>query len=78
MKKFIVYIVILSILTGNQLQAQQTGDAAANSSRAVKENNWQNWVFASSAIAAAAGAVFVVTMENGLEGQSTFTTHWSH
>lgn len=71
MRKFGILLAFTALLSGGSLQAQATGDAAVQTVKTAKSNNWQNWTFAGSALLTAAGAIFVVSMHNGNEAQST-------
>jgi hypothetical protein len=72
MKKITTYLTMIALLSGASLSAQQTGAGASSSSYTGLNNNWQNWVFAGSALLTASVAVFVVSMGNG---QSTGQSH---
>ena len=44
-----------------------TGSSAAQSSRAANSSNWQNWIFAGTALAIAAIGAIVVSLNSGEE-----------
>ena len=46
------------------LYAQETGAAAASSSETAS-SNWQNWVFAGSALVTDAAGVVIIAMSSG-------------
>lgn len=71
MKKLSIIFTLVALLSGTGLQAQTTGGTAVATAKTAKSNNWQNWTFAASAMATAAGAIFVVTMHNGNASSST-------
>lgn len=68
MKKITSLLTLIALVSGSGLHAQ-TGTAAANSSSVAKGNNWQNWVFATSALVTAAVSIFVVSMNSGSSSQ---------
>ena len=65
MKKGILYLTSALLLIQPGLEAQQTGSAAASSSSSAKSSNWQNWVFAGSALIMAAIGITVVAINSG-------------
>lgn len=71
MKKLGILLTLAALLSGGSLNAQTTGDAAVQTAKTAKSNNWQNWTFAGSALLTAAGAIFVVSMHNGNSVAST-------
>ena len=71
MRNFTLLLILFSLLTQGSVSAQTTGVAAVETVETASEGSWQNWVFAGSAILTAAGAIFVVTMNNGKKVQST-------
>lgn len=68
MKKRIILLALFASSYCN-LQAQETqtttGVGAASASSVAQANNWENWVFAGSAMITAAAGIFVITMGNG-------------
>lgn len=62
MKKFALILILL--VSGPKLHAQE-GEAALESTKIIKESQWQNWVFAATAIVTAATAVYLVSLDNG-------------
>lgn len=62
MEKMILFLILTTFLS-----AQESGKAAA---AAAKPTNWQNWTFASTALATASTAVLVIAFNNGHEAQS--------
>ncbi len=52
------------LLLALPLQAQETGAAAA-SARNASTSQWQNWVFASSAMVTAAAGIVLLALDNG-------------
>lgn len=65
MNEICTFLTLVALLAGSSLQAQTTGNTAVTTAKTAKENHWQNWTFAASAMATAAGAIFVVSMDNG-------------
>ncbi len=65
MKKFGILWILATLLYGGGLNAQATGHAAVQTIQTAKSNNWQNWIFAGSVLLTAAGAILVVSMDNG-------------
>lgn len=63
MKKLPI-LIILCICSAPGLQAQETGAAAVDSAEITK-SNWQNWVFAGSALVTAAIGVVIVSTNTG-------------
>ncbi len=47
------------------LTAQETGAAAASSAEATQSSNWQNWVFAGSALVTATAGVVIISLNTG-------------
>ncbi|MBM3184178.1 MAG: hypothetical protein FJZ64_02605 [Chlamydiae bacterium] len=45
--------------------AQETGEAAAIAAETTKESNWQNWVFAGSALVTATIGVVIISVSSG-------------
>ncbi len=58
------WLLAVSLL-GGTLQAQTTGEGATQTVKIAKSNNWQNWVFASSMLLTAAGALIAISMDTG-------------
>ena len=71
MKKLTTIVIFVALLINTNLNAQNTGDAAVEPVKTATANNWQNWAFAGSALLTAAGAIFVVSINNGEKIQST-------
>lgn len=71
MKKRTTLLTLVTLLINTSLNAQNTGNAAVEPVKTASENNWQNWAFAGSALIIAAGAIFVVSINNGEKVQST-------
>lgn len=63
MKK-ISLLIIFILSTTATLSAQETGTAAASSAETAS-SNWQNWVFAGSALVTAAAGVVIIAMSSG-------------
>ncbi len=72
MKRIVTFALIVLTAT---LQAQTTGETAVSTMRMARSNNWQIWTFASCALATAAGAVFVITMESGNHVSTSSAAH---
>lgn len=66
MKK-VLFLFIFSLLSIPGLWAQETGVGAASSAQAAT-SNWQNWVFAGSALVTAAVGVAIIATNNGSFG----------
>jgi hypothetical protein len=71
MKKLSVFFTFMALVSAESLQAQATGETAVATAQATKDNNWQNWAFAGSALFTAAGAILIVSMDNGHTASST-------
>lgn len=71
MKNATTLLTLTALLLNTSLNAQATGNASVEPVKIAKANNWQNWAFASSALLTAAGAIFVVSINNGKKVQST-------
>ncbi len=65
MKNLTALLTMTTLLSTGVLQAQTTGETAVATAQTATSNQWQNWTFAASAMATAAGAIFVVSMHNG-------------
>lgn len=63
MKKCL-FLFALFVMT-SELCAQETGAAAADSAQATQSSNWQNWVFASSALVTATVGVVIISLNSG-------------
>ena len=63
MKK--IPLLLAMLLTMMNLQAQTTGEAAVATTKTATSTNSQNWTFAAIALVTAAGAIFVISMDNG-------------
>jgi hypothetical protein len=64
--KLLPILLICSLLFFiHPLPAQEAGDAAAASAEMGSSNNWQSWVFASSALISAAIGVIIVSVNPG-------------
>ena len=71
MKKFTILSTFVMLLMNADLEAQATGEASVATVKTAKENHWQNWTFAGSAVLTAATAIFIVSMNDGKKVQST-------
>ena len=69
--KVIQRVWIAALVLGGSLHAQETGDVAAQTAHVAKTNNWQNWTFAGSLVLLAGVAIFVISIHDGNEAQST-------
>ncbi len=63
MKKCLYLFTLIATMSG--LFAQETGAAAADSAEATKSSNWQNWVFAGSALVSATVGVVIISLNSG-------------
>jgi len=63
MKRFLFLFTLIATMSG--LTAQETGAAAASSAEATQSSNWQNWVFASSALLTATAGVVIISLNTG-------------
>lgn len=71
MKNSGILWILVALLFGGSLNAQGTGDAAVQTTQTAKSNHWQNWTFAGIALVIAAGAILVVSMDNGHSAPSS-------
>ena len=71
MKKLTTLLTFIALLINTSLNAENTGNAAVEPVKTARANNWQNWAFAGSALFTAAGAILVVSLNNGKKAQST-------
>ena len=71
MKQVGILWILIALLFGGNLNAQGTGEAAVQTTQTAKSNNWQNWTFAAVALVIAAGAILVVSMDNGHSAPSS-------
>lgn len=60
-----VLFIFSLIVTMSELYAQETGAAAASSAEATQNSNWQNWVFAGSALVTATVGVVIISLNSG-------------
>jgi hypothetical protein len=67
-----VYLLI-ALLLGRVLFAQESGEAAVQTAKTAISNQWQNWVFAGSLLLTAATGILVVSLHTG--SSPTNTTH---
>lgn len=65
MKKRVLFLTIALLATTQHLSAQDVGTSATVSSETSSSNNWQNWVFASTALISATIGVIVVALNPG-------------
>ena len=65
--KQVLFLIIFSLLSIPGLWAQETGVGAASSAQATT-GNWQNWVFAGSALVTAAVGVAIISTNTGTFG----------
>ncbi len=63
MRKCLLALAIYSTTSG--LIAQETGAAAGDSIQAAQSSNWQNWVFAGSALVTATVGVVIISLNSG-------------
>ena len=57
-------LILFTLIMASSAMAQE-GGAAVNSRNMGKNNEWQNWIFAASAMVAAAAGVLIVSMDQG-------------
>ena len=65
MKKFIYVVFAVALLSGSGLSAQPAGGAASQASMSGKKNEWQSWVFAGGALAAASAGLLIIAITGG-------------
>ena len=65
MKKSTILLVLIALLSTQILVAQDVGAGAVVASQTSSSNNWQNWVFASSALISAAIGIVIVSLNPG-------------
>jgi hypothetical protein len=49
-------------------QAQETGSASSDAAEQIKQSNWQNWVFAGTAVVTITVCMLVVSLNQGSSG----------
>ena len=64
-KKQTTLLFSILLLSTQTLIAQDIGSGAARASQTSSSNNWQSWVFATSALISAAIGVVVVSLNPG-------------
>lgn len=70
MKRTFILVLSLALLSGAGVSAQPPGGGASNGSQAGKKNEWQSWIFAGGAVAAAATGLIMIAVTGG-SGQIT-------
>jgi|GEM_PF-2665837 len=66
MKRTKFFLLLVFFFSIQDISAQDTiGEAAVASQKTSSSNEWQNWVFASSALVAAAVGVVIVSLNSG-------------
>jgi ribose/xylose/arabinose/galactoside ABC-type transport system permease subunit len=66
MKRCVVILFSVTLLSGSGFSAQPAGGAASSATNSGKKNEWQNWVFAGgSLLAATAGLIAIALTGSG-------------
>lgn len=65
MKVIRMFLVGFLLLGSQSISAEETGEAAVASVETVKDSQWQNWVFATSALITLTVGVVIVSLNPG-------------
>ncbi len=71
MKTLITFLLLFTLVSTSPIHAQVEGAATVNTSNLGKDNEWQNWIFAISAMVTAAVGVLVVSLNQGSPAPDT-------
>ena len=59
--------ILFSLLTLASLSPQEPGHASVESTEVGSSSNWQNWIFAGSALVSATLGVVIVSLSTGTQ-----------